>query len=51
MKQITGTEVLDYEDGFTFEQIEAYIDAGWLDDERLEELFRDPLDWEGIIDK
>ena len=51
MKQITGTEVLAYEDGFTFEQIEAYIDAGWLDDERLEELFRDPLDWEGIIDK
>ena len=51
MKEITGTEALDYEDGFTFEQIEAYIDAGWLDDERLEELFRDPLDWEGIIDK
>ena len=50
MKEITGTEILDYDDGYTFEQIEAFIDAGWLDDERLYELFNPPLEkWEDLF--
>ena len=49
MKEITGTEILDYDDGYTFEQIEAFIDAGWLDDERLYELFNPPIKkWEDL---
>ena len=39
-------------DGYSFEQIEAFINAGWLDDERLHELFNPPPEsWEDIIDR
>lgn len=42
MKEIT--------DGWSFEQIEAFIDAGWLDDERLHELFNPPPEsWETLF--
>ena len=42
MKEIT--------DGWSFEQIEAFIDAGWLDDEQLHELFNPPPEsWEDLF--
>jgi len=37
-------------DGWSFEQIEAFINAGWLNDERLHELFNPPPEsWETLF--
>tara|TARA_R100000458_G_scaffold57830_1_gene64677 strand:+ start:52 stop:1605 length:1554 start_codon:yes stop_codon:yes gene_type:complete len=41
MKEITGTASRNYKDGWSYEQLEAFRDAGWMSDEKLDSFFND----------
>ena len=50
MKEITGTPSLDYEDGWTYEQISEYLARSWMGSKKLEQLHREITSWQDVLD-
>jgi len=49
MKEITGTPSLDYEDGWTYDQLSEYLARNWMASKKLEDLHEEVLSWEDVL--
>ena len=51
MKEITGTPSLDYEDGWTYDQLSEYLARNWMASRKLEDLHKEVTSWEDVLNE